>query len=44
MNPVFATAGKTQATPIWFVHGENFDSVRRDIGEHEPKIYHRGGF
>jgi len=44
MNPVFATAGKTQATPIWFVHGGNFDSVRRDIGEHGRKFLIAAGF
>jgi leucyl aminopeptidase len=35
MHPVFATAGKTQATPIWFVHLRNFDSVRKQFGERE---------
>ena len=34
MHPVFVNAGKkTQATPIWFVHSGNLDSVQKDIGE-----------
>jgi hypothetical protein len=34
MHPVFVSAGKkTQATPIWFVHSGNLDSVQKEIGE-----------
>jgi len=35
MHPIFASVGKTQATPIWFVHAGNFDSVRKRLGERE---------
>jgi leucyl aminopeptidase len=35
MHPIFASVGKTQAIPIWFVHAGNFDSVRQELGERE---------
>jgi leucyl aminopeptidase len=35
MHPIFASVGKTQATPIWFVHAGNFDSVSKALGERE---------
>jgi leucyl aminopeptidase len=35
MHPIFASVGKTQAIPIWFVHAGNFDSVRKELGERE---------
>ena len=44
MHPVFASAGKTQAIPIWFVHAGNFDSVRNEIGEHERIFIAAAGF
>jgi leucyl aminopeptidase len=44
MHPVFASAGKTQATPIWFVHRGNFDAVRRPFGERELGFIAAAGF
>jgi len=44
MHPVFASAGKTQATPIWFVHVGNFDSVCKDIGERGRTFVAAAGF
>jgi leucyl aminopeptidase len=44
MHPVFEKAGKTQATPIWFVHAGNFDSVRKQIGERERTFIAAAGF
>jgi len=44
MHPVFASAGKSQATPIWFVHSGNFDSVRKDINERERAFIASAGF
>jgi len=44
MHPVFASAGKSQATPIWFVHTGNFDSVSRDIGERGRTFVAAAGF
>ena len=43
MHPVFSNAGKTQAIPIWFVHGDNFDLVR-EVGEHSRKFITAAGF
>src|SRR6478752_2695558 len=44
MHPVFASAGKSQATPIWFVHTGNLDSVSRDIGERGRTFVAAAGF
>ena len=44
MHPIFASVGKTQATPIWFVHAGNFDSVRKGLGERERTFVTAAGF
>jgi leucyl aminopeptidase len=44
MHPAFASAGKTQATPIWFVHPGNIDSVRKQFGERERAFVAAAGF
>jgi leucyl aminopeptidase len=44
MHPIFVSAGKTQAVPIWFVHSENLDSVRKELGERERTFVTAGGF
>ena len=44
MHPAFASAGKTQAIPIWFVHVDNFDSVRNETGERERAFITAAGF
>jgi leucyl aminopeptidase len=44
MHPVFASAGKTRAIPIWFVHAGNFDSVSKDIGERGRAFVAASGF
>src|ERR1700675_2676406 len=44
LHPAFASAGKTQAIPIWFVHVDNFDSVRNETGERERAFITAAGF
>ena len=44
MHPVFASAGKMQAIPIWFVHAGNFDSVCKDIGGQGRTFVAASGF
>jgi leucyl aminopeptidase len=44
MHPVFSSAGKSQAIPIWFVHAENLDSVSKDIGERSRTFVAAAGF
>jgi leucyl aminopeptidase len=44
MHPVFASAGKAQAIPIWFVHSGNFDSVCKEIGERGRTFVVAAGF
>ena len=44
MHPVFASAGKTQATPIWFVHRDNLESVRKQLAERERAFIAAAGF
>lgn len=44
MHPIFASVGKAQATAIWFVHSENLDSVRKELGERERAFVGSGGF
>jgi hypothetical protein len=35
MHPLFASAGDAQATPIWFIHAGNADSVLQGLSAHE---------
>lgn len=44
MHPMLATSGKSQATPIWFVHAGNFDSVRKKLGGQERAFVASAGF
>ena len=44
MHPVFATAGKNQAIPIWFVNGANFDAVRKKLGSSEQAFISTAAF
>jgi leucyl aminopeptidase len=44
MHSAFASAGKMQAIPIWFVHVDNFDLVRNEIGERERIFIAAAGF
>src|SRR5215470_10746510 len=44
MHPVFASADKSQAIPVWFVHSANFDSVRKEIGERGRTFIAAAGF
>ena len=44
MHPTFASAGKTQARPIWFVHSKNLDVVCKELGERERAFVAAGGF
>jgi leucyl aminopeptidase len=44
MHPVFTSAGKTQATPIWFVHTGNLESVRKQFSERERGFIAAAGF
>ena len=44
MHPVFATAGKNQAIPIWFVNGANFDAVRKKLGGTERAFISTAAF
>ena len=44
MHPIFASVGKAPATAIWFVHSENLDSVRKELGERERAFVGSGGF
>ncbi len=45
MHPVFVNAGKKmQATPIWFVHSGNLDSVQKEIGERGRAFVATAGF
>ncbi|HXZ46014.1 MAG TPA: leucyl aminopeptidase family protein, partial [Pseudolabrys sp.] len=44
MHPIFASAGKAQATPIWFVHPGNLKSVRKELGEREGAFVSAVGF
>ncbi len=44
MHPVFASAGKAQAIPIWFVHAGNFDSICKDINEQGRMFVAASGF
>ena len=44
MHPIFASAGKAQATPIWFVHPANLNSVRKELGERERAFVSAGAF
>jgi len=44
MHPTFASAGRAQATPIWFVHPGNLNSVRKELGERGGAFVSAGGF
>src|SRR6476661_9838329 len=44
MHPVFATAGKNQAIPIWFVNAANFDEVRKKLGSSEQAFISTAAF
>ena len=44
MHPVFATAGKNQAIPIWFVNAANFDEVRKKLGSSERAFISTAAF
>ena len=44
MHPVFATAGKTQAIPIWFVNSANFEQVREKLGSSEQAFISAAAF
>ena len=44
MHPLFASAGDAQATPIWFIHAGNADSVRQALGERERSFVAAAGF
>ncbi|HZP69817.1 MAG TPA: leucyl aminopeptidase family protein [Pseudolabrys sp.] len=35
MHAAFASAGRNQAIPIWFVHASNFDTIRKKLGQSE---------
>lgn len=42
MHPIFATGAS--ATPIWFIHAGNADTVRQALGEHEKAFVAAAGF
>jgi leucyl aminopeptidase len=44
MHPVYASVGKTQATPIWFVTTETLDGVLKQLGEAERAFARSVGF
>jgi leucyl aminopeptidase len=44
MHPVFATAGKNQAIPIWFLYAANFDAVRKKLGNSEQAFISTAAF
>jgi leucyl aminopeptidase len=44
MHPLFANAGEVQATPIWFIHAGNADSVLQGLSAHERAFIKAAGF
>ena len=44
MHSIFATAGKSQAIPIWFVNTANFDEVRKKLGSSEQAFISTAAF
>ncbi len=44
MHPIFVSAGETQATPIWFIHSGNADSVQQGLSERERAFVAAAGF
>jgi leucyl aminopeptidase len=44
MHPVYASVGKTQATPIWFVTTDTLDGVLKQLGEAERAFARSAGF
>ena len=44
MHAAFASAGRNQAIPIWFVHAANFEAVRKKFGPHEQAFITAAAF
>jgi len=44
MHPLFASTGDAQATPIWFIHAGNADSVLQGLSAHERAFIKTAGF
>ena len=44
MHSIFASAGDTRATPIWFIHAGNADSVLPGLSAHERAFIKAAGF
>jgi leucyl aminopeptidase len=44
MHPVYASVGKTQAAPIWFVTTDTLDGVLKQLGEAERAFARSAGF
>jgi len=44
MHPVFTSAGKNQAIPIWFVYAANFDAVCKKLGSSEQAFISTAAF
>ncbi|HEY7231469.1 MAG TPA: leucyl aminopeptidase family protein [Pseudolabrys sp.] len=44
MHPALINAGRTQTTPIWFVHAANFDEIRKNLSESEQAFLAATGF
>jgi len=44
MHPLFTSADKAQATPIWFIHTGNADSVLQGLSAHELAFIKGAGF
>ncbi|HLA20549.1 MAG TPA: leucyl aminopeptidase family protein, partial [Pseudolabrys sp.] len=44
MHPLFASAGDARATPIWFIHAGNADSVLPGLSGHERAFIKATGF
>ena len=44
MHPLFTSADKAQATPVWFIHTDNADSVLQGLSAHELAFVKGAGF
>jgi leucyl aminopeptidase len=44
MHAAFASAGKNQAIPVWFVHAANFDAIRKKFGQSEQAFIAAAAF
>jgi leucyl aminopeptidase len=44
MHPVFASAGKNQAVPIWFVHAASLDAIRKKLDASEQAFIAAAAF